>query len=87
MMMLGMCSLGVSSPKQASTAQNRRMEKTLEKSAMKALTWRQDEEMGAEGVINGMERLINGTQRFVPASESFPGDFQLMDNMGITPKM
>lgn len=40
LMILGICSFGVSSPKQASTPQNSRMEKTLEKSAMKALTWR-----------------------------------------------
>ena len=46
LMMLGIWSFGVSSPKQASTPQKRRMEKTLEKSAMKALTWRQDGETG-----------------------------------------
>lgn len=73
MMILGIWSLGVSSPKQASTPQKSRMEKTLEKSAMKALTWRQDGEMGVERVINGMGRFINGTERFASASASFPG--------------
>lgn len=70
----------MSSPKQASTPQKSRMEKTLEKSAMKALTWRQDGEMGVERVIsgmgrliNGIGRLINGMERFASASASFPG--------------
>lgn len=49
LMILGMCSFGVSRPKQASTPQNSRMEKTLEKSAMKALTWRQMGNGGRKG--------------------------------------
>lgn len=61
-MILGMWSLGVSRPKQASTAQKSRMEKTLEKSAMKALTWRQDREMGLERNSWG-EEGINGVGR------------------------
>lgn len=36
LMTLGTCSLGVSSPKQASIPQNNRMEKTMEKSATRA---------------------------------------------------
>lgn len=72
----------MSRPKQASTAQKRRMEKTLEKSAMKALTWRQDGETGVEtvlngrrgpsvggGVISGVERVNNGIERVLNGVE------------------
>lgn len=60
LMILGMWSLGVSSPKQASTPQKIRMEKTLEKSAMKALTWRQDRETGLEWELMGWKGGLMG---------------------------
>lgn len=65
MMILGMCSFGVSRPKQASTPQNSRMEKTLEKSAMKALTWRQMGKWGQKGQLMGWGK-------FSPVSDASP---------------